>query len=266
MMPLALPLLYSALARLTNFTSPLLTLLRNNWQPREPWGAPCATRKFGKHLLFGADDGNKHICEPNITLRSSSPCTIVSVGSNGDATFETSMREFSPWCQTDTWDGTLTGHRAGLKKRLPAWVNLIEHNFGPQTWTYYSEKGIDSVRLLKIDCEGCEFSSLLPWLENLCTEQILIEIHGCACGHCQHDLNRNATLRMIRTAGLLDALVVNYSVFHVEPNVRFSDGSCVEYGLRRRWPCPDGPRRPPVTQATRAWAKAVASQRASSVA
>ena len=35
----------------------LLTLLRNNWQPREPWGAPCATRKFGKHLLFGADDG-----------------------------------------------------------------------------------------------------------------------------------------------------------------------------------------------------------------
>ena len=46
---------------------------------------------------------------------------------------------------------------------------------------------------------------------------------------------------MIRTAGLLDALVVNYSVFHVEPNVRFSDGSCVEYGLRRRWPCPDGP-------------------------
>ena len=66
MMPLALPLLYSALARLTNFTSPLLTLLRNNWQPREPWGAPCATRKFGKHLLFGADDGNGAHCGPTL--------------------------------------------------------------------------------------------------------------------------------------------------------------------------------------------------------
>ena len=260
-MPLPLPLLYSALARLTNFTSPLLTLLRNNWQPREPWGAPCATRKFGKHLLFGADDGNKHICEPNITLRSSSPCTIVSVGSNGDATFETSMREFSPWCQTDTWDGTLTGHRAGLKKRLPAWVNLIEHNFGPQTWTTFrwaSTCPLTEDRLLRV-LEPASLAREFMYRADSHRDTRL-------CGHCQHDLNRNATLRMIRTAGLLDALVVNYSVFHVEPNVRFSDGSCVEYGLRRRWPCPDGPRRPPVTAATKAWAKAVASQRASSIA
>ena len=32
--------------------------------------------------------------------------------------------------------------------------------------------------MLKIDCEGCEFSSLPPFLENVCVDQLILELHA----------------------------------------------------------------------------------------
>ena len=32
--------------------------------------------------------------------------------------------------------------------------------------------------MLKIDCEGCEMTALLPWLEHVCTDRILVEVHA----------------------------------------------------------------------------------------
>ena len=33
--------------------------------------------------------------------------------------------------------------------------------------------------LLKIDCEGCEFVGLLPFLRHTPTQQVVVEVRGC---------------------------------------------------------------------------------------
>ena len=173
----------------------LLALLRTNYQPRPPWGYHCDATVLGGAVLTyskkrGNLDGDKLVCDPGATLaqRADSPCRVVSVGSNGDMSFENATRTAAPHCAIDTWDGTLGGHNVAKKRmKLEAakWLNFIPRNFEPSSWQFYAHasnhsKGWrrhrPSVRLLKMDCEGCEFDSLRPWLTNVCTEQILIEV------------------------------------------------------------------------------------------
>ena len=42
------------------------------------------------------------------------------------------------------------------------------------------------------------------------------------------------------THALLTRLEREYTFFHREPNPRFPDG-CLEFSLRRRWPCAERP-------------------------
>jgi hypothetical protein len=138
-------------------------------------------------------DGGKLVCKAADALRP--PCRVFSVGSNGDASFENGIHALSPECRIDTFDGTLVGRRSKLAAALPSFVRFHPLNWSPSTLgeivqtldgnAREGRKGAawtpsppPTLPVLKIDCDGCEFNSLMPFLERVCTEQILIEIHA----------------------------------------------------------------------------------------
>ena len=89
-----------------------------------------------------------------------------------------------------------------------------------------------TINLLKLDCDGCEFDGLLPWLASTCTEQIVVEVHGCLPMHAP------PATRLLRMHKLLSALEPEYAIFASEPNLLApGGGTCVEYGLMRRTSC-----------------------------
>jgi hypothetical protein len=175
------------------------------------------------------------------TLKSTTeatPCRVLSVGSNGDAAFEIDMRRRYPGCLFETWDGTLGGAREHLRHQLPSWLRFVDRNFD------YSSSGVwlqrqhttrssadaskPSLSVLKIDCEGCEFKALMPWLSSVCTEQVLLELHF---------LKRDAP----KLAKLLAALSSEYHLFYGENNPvcggPYSGHRCLETAWHRRRPC-----------------------------
>eukprot|EP00964_Phaeocystis_antarctica_P098868 scaffold64816_cov95-Phaeocystis_antarctica.AAC.3 len=146
-------------------------------------------------------DGGKEVCRP-ADLYSSLPCTIVSVGLNGDTRFEQAIMAASS-CAIHGYDGTLVGARAKLRAKLPqriaatnATFTFNAVNFGVETWWQFAGT---HVSMLKIDCEGCEWKDLPPWLENVCTDQILIEIHtGTGAFPCDPDRAGTELSRVLR--------------------------------------------------------------------
>ena len=69
---------------------------------------------------------------------------------------------------------------------------------------------------------GCELSAAAPFVRHVHSEQILMEVHGS---------NRYA-----RDAvdGLMTALNQTHGIYYREPNIEWSDGTCIEFALRRR--------------------------------
>ena len=143
-------------------------------------GPKCTTRerlggmacnsmtRFGPPL---GEDGGKMLCEADTLLRSSSKCLVVSVGLRDDTRFEQTLHRSSPHCEIVAMDGTLSSENA---KKVPPFVRFLPQNFDPTTYAAYANR---NVRLLKIDCDGCEYKALPPWIDNVCTEQIVIEMH-----------------------------------------------------------------------------------------
>jgi hypothetical protein len=85
-----------------------------------------------------------------------------------------------------------------------------------------------SVRLLKIDCDGCEFSALPAWVTTVCTDQIVVEVHRTL------RWKPKARVRIIHALMLeLDKL---YRIFYLETNAAFP-WLGTEYSLVRRTPC-----------------------------
>ena len=161
--------------------------------------------------LGGAGDGGKYVCMD--LLRD--PLNVLSVGSMGDFTFENDVMAHFPRARITTMDGTVS---ASVAASAPPGVNFVRSNFDHTTNV---ESRLD---ILKIDCEGCELQSLLPFLKRACVNQILIETHACLQPLARHHQ-------------LMLKLNHSFGVFVKEPNIEYSDGSCVEFGLLRRRPC-----------------------------
>ena len=186
-----------------------------------PWfsvaeGIVCTQMtRLGGTGLSGVGDGSKMMCmDSSPLLRLQESCVVVSVGSNGDFSFEEAIHEMYPHCSVHVFDGTMAG-RADLASP-PAWLASTFHaeNFGEGSWRLFSE---GSVAILKMDCEGCEFSALLPFLKRVCTDAVLVEIHQSA--------SRSS-------ADLLKALNESHGLYYAEPNL--GAPGCAEYGLTRR--------------------------------
>lgn len=232
--------------------------LQNNWHAGAPAGASCSKlRRIG---LYG--DGGKAVCKID-QLLASEPCRVVSVGSNGEPSFERAIHTIAPHCRIDTFDGTLVGGRQQLRDNLPAYVQFYPENVDSETWRRYSNASHGGrLNLLKMDwyclsprtrgsthrcsfprlplcvcsgSEGCEFEALPPLVQNVCIDQLLLEVHGC------EDKRQPKTSkpfgRLMRVHQLMKQLDGLYRIFHSEPNVVYSDGTCVEYSFIRRVPC-----------------------------
>ena len=199
------------------------------WHPGLPLGGDCA------HLerLGNAGDGDKVLCGASKLL--SGACRVVSVGSHGDFSFENNLHQRAPGCRMDTYDP-----EKSYAKLAPRFVNFLPEVFQASSAKRYEGKRIS---VLKIDCEGCEYTALEPFLAATCTDTILLELHGCKVASPRGEQVATSgwgpLRRLQESHKLMSALEADYVVYSAEPNVEWSDGTCVEYGLRRRTPCED---------------------------
>ena len=141
--------------------------------PRGGWRCRSITR-YGPPL---GSDGGKMLCETDTLLRDSSPCLIVSVGLRGDTRFEQELHAASPHCEIVGMDGTLSLEHTAM---VPKFLRFVPRNFNATSYTEFSRR---NVRLLKMDCDRCEYQALRPWIDHVCTEQIVIEIHRETFSH-----------------------------------------------------------------------------------
>lgn len=188
-------------------------------------------------------DGGKTVCDLRRLLLAAQPCHVISIGSNGEPSFEIAVHGVAPHCVIDTFDGTLNGTREGLRSNLPSYINFIPMNVDGNTWRRYDRAmgsiapsrggGMHHISLLKMDCEGCEFDALPPFLDNLCIDQILLEIHICRQGSGGLRMAR----RLQQAHRLMMRLDTQYRIFNVEPNIAYGDGLCIEYSFMRRKLC-----------------------------
>lgn len=206
-----------------------------NWHAGAPAGMGCP--ELSRIGLSG--DGGKTVCDLRRLLHAAQPCRVISIGSNGEPSFEKAVHGLAPHCMIDTFDGTLNGTRENLRANLPSYINFIPMNVDGDTWRRYDRPmgrvagGVIHISLLKMDCEGCEFESLPPFLDNVCVDQILLELHACQMG-----IGGPRTARRVQQAHqLMMRLDTQYRIFNVEPNIAYGDGTCIEYSFSRRTPC-----------------------------
>jgi len=183
-------------------------------------------------------EAGKTLCDPE-QMFSAPSCHVLSVGSNGDAAFETEVLERAPHCRVETFDGTLTGEREAKRANLPSAVVFHDENWGATSWKRFEGR---EFTLLKIDCEGCELSALLPFVAHATARQIVLEVHGCMLVTSKRvrqiyaKLDAKAALDPVALVGKVHELMyglysAGYRVFANEPNILFSDGSCLEVSL-----------------------------------
>ena len=201
------------------------------WHPGRPHGAACAELE---RVGAAGGEAGKALCDPE-QLFAAPTCHVVSVGSNGDAAFETDVLGRAPHCRIETFDGTLIGERQALRANLPSAVEFHDENWGSQSWRRFKGR---EVTLLKIDCEGCELAALLNFVARVPTRQIVMEVHGCL-------LAKSRSVQHTFASGSSDPLTLvghihhlmyglysaGYRVFANEPNILFSDGTCLEVSL-----------------------------------
>lgn len=190
-------------------------------------GQACRTmHRIGAPLNIkdGSGDGGKTLCEAE-RLLSPPGCLVVSVGISSDTRFESNLHQFQPNCRVIGYDGTLT---PAMTAAVPSFVELRPTNFAIDSWKNFTRRA--HVNLLKIDCEGCEYSALVPWVEHVCTDQITVEVHK----------TRGAKGRGNRQAQWIHRLMSRlhhhgYQVAHAEFNLAWPPN--VEYTLVRSTPC-----------------------------
>ncbi|KAL7539232.1 hypothetical protein ACHAWF_006337 [Thalassiosira exigua] len=169
---------------------------RNWFDPFEPEATCFTEERLGSGKRYQAyGDGPKFVCGVDVLAkksRSHAGCLVYSVGSNNQISFEKSIYRLTG-CETHTFDPTVsdfvgkkyaTFHpwglgRAGKKAKYEhrAWVaKSLE---GMMIELGHANRTID---VLKIDCEGCEYESMVPFLELVASgkakvDQLQIELH-----------------------------------------------------------------------------------------
>jgi hypothetical protein len=177
---------------------------------------------------YATGDGPKFVCAVEV-LRNLNDCVVFSIGSYWDFSFEYAIHNAAPNCQIHTFDGTMD-----IKSR-PVPSDLKEKNIHFHNWNIDGKGGgnaktiqdtaaslsITRVDLLKIDCEGCEYSVLPDVFEStLKVQQILNEIH----------LENNSPSDVASLFHAYDE--AGFLVFSKERNHWGCSGwSCVEYSL-----------------------------------
>lgn len=196
--------------------------------PVPPWareGVLCDQMQ----RLGALGDGGKMVCvDRPMALDDTRTCVVISVGSRGDFSFESAVHRRWPHCEIHTFDGT---RPEGATWDVPSVVHFHAANFNVTSWRPWRHRrqagtaphgGGHGVALLKMDCDGCEYTALPPFLEHVCVEQLLLEVHRQAA-------SGGALVRLLKT------LNRTHGAFYAEPNVFGAPpGTCMEIALRRR--------------------------------
>ncbi|KAL7535277.1 hypothetical protein ACHAWF_005109 [Thalassiosira exigua] len=213
------------------------------WDPFEP-EATCLTeerfgsRSAGRYGAFG--DGPKFVCgvdhiAQKANKKEGKGCLVYSVGSNNDVSFERAVHEFMPGCETHTFDPTLRSKFVGDQY-------ATFHDWGPgkdgdirtmknKTW---AAKGLETIMrelghigrtidILKIDCDGCEYTALPPFFDLIASgkvqiSQLQVEMHSGGGIRAVHDFFAAADRAKLR-------------IFHKERNRGCDGWRCVEYAF-----------------------------------
>jgi len=191
---------------------------QSHWNVGTPEGADCQrVRRIGPR-----GDGGKLLCLDAIPPPGT-PCSVISVGVGGapneppDFRWEVDLHRQFPNCTIDVYDGTNFGR--GAIRNAPPFIHFHPVNFDERTWMKHHGQVID---IFKIDCEGCEFTAVPSFVEHLCPEQFMIEVHaGLPSLHARADK-------------LMSTLNRTHGIFYKEPNIQHSDGTCLEFAWRRR--------------------------------
>lgn len=187
--------------------------MQRNWEP--------SFRCVADKRMGVPGDGGKWVCDPDCLL-AVNDCTVFSVGSNNQFDFEQSLDPYG--CDVHIFDHTVAN------PRMPPHVAWTFHRFGAATASggnmlslqgMAARSNVSYIDVLKIDCEGCEYTVLrdpatLHFLREH-VKQILVEVHFTNAAD---------------TADLATKLAfAGFRVFSKEPNIQFSDGGCLEYSL-----------------------------------
>lgn len=174
-------------------------------------------------------DGGKWMCDP-YGLRKERECLVYSFGSNNDFRWESTVQKIAKNCEIHVFDHTveqskaphgihfhgygLTSYESGTLKTLRTIVSELNHE----------GRTLD---VLKVDCEGCEWSTFREWLTSaVYINEVLVELHAGTQEPHTNPFARQFMLEMYKNKML---------IFHKEPNIRWSQGNklCVEYSLKR---------------------------------
>lgn len=187
------------------------------------------------HLAAKAKKANNNL-DNNDGEEVSASCLVYSVGSNNDVQFEESVQRFLSGCEVHTFDPTVkvenfVGHNVTNFHEWGLGVEGKEVSFQTTSFTSKSLETVvkdlghenRAIDMLKIDCEGCEWTVMPKVFEaiasgRLVVHQVLIELHQ------NDDRNLALFLETADKAGM--------RTFHKERNHWGCMGfNCVEYSL-----------------------------------
>ncbi len=208
-----------------------------------------------------AGEGGKWLCDPNRLRSRGTDCLIYSVGSFDDFSFEEAiMQNVSSACEIHVFDHTVLN-----PQNKPCGVHFHPWGLGgahePAGSALKSLSDIvvalghkgRTIDVLKIDCEGCEWSTYDSWFDaDVHIDEMLVEIHA---GTIDSDLNKihQSWLSLIVGEqvfgrGALDTsrepvakhffqrlYDEKFFIFHKEPNIKYSrlHKMCLEFGFIR---------------------------------
>ena len=171
-----------------------------------------------------AKEGGKTLCLDGDALQDPR-CFIMSVGINGDTRFEEALHAYAPQCEIVGMDGTLNQEKLSHAAQL-SFMRFVPQNFRAAIAATYAGK---RASLLKIDCEACEYTTIAPWLDTVCTDQVAVEVH--------HIILRRPLQRVLSQHNLFLKLDRTHRLVAMEANRKYPTAA-VEYTWLRRQPCP----------------------------
>ena len=194
-----------------------------------------------RYDAFG--DGPKFLCGIDLISSSASKskdkkCLVYSVGSKNNVDFEMAVHKFIG-CETHTFDPTVktfvgdeyaTFHKWGLGLDGSKWKDYQMKSFE----TIINDLGHQNrtIDILKIDCEGCEFTTMSPLLDLIIAgkvkvNQIQVEVHPKEI----KEENAYVVVEMIATFfNKMDE--AKFRIFHKERNHWGCNGyTCLEYAF-----------------------------------
>lgn len=162
----------------------------DNFEPT--YNCDSRERVGGAERFAAFRDGPKFMCGVDFLPKN---CLVYNVGSNNNIGFEQALKSAAPWCDIHTFDPMRAMYKGQLVStfhRIAIAGNAIAERAAVQNSSSLSMT-LGEVRrrlghlgrridVLKIDCEGCEWTALLPLFSGmeageLHVDQLLVEAH-----------------------------------------------------------------------------------------